>query len=214
MKKYIPVMINSPLFGDIPEQRLPGILQELGAVRREYGRGQYIFHAGDMTDQMGLVLSGGVQVIREDLWGNRDLMAKMGPGELFAEVYACLPGSKMGVSVVAHPGAEVLFLRAEQLLSSPEEQLKGRLTLILAEKNLRMSEKLTHVTQRSIRKKLLSYLSAQAQIQGSTDFKIPFSRQQLADYLAVDRSALSAVLCKMRDEGLLEFERRHFRLKF
>lgn len=214
MKNYIPVMLNSPLFRDIPEQQLPGILQKLGAGLRAYGKGQYIFHAGDATDQMGLLLSGGVQVIREDLWGNRDLMAKMGPGELFGEVYACLPGRKMGVSAIAHPGAEVLFFRAERLLSSGEEGLKGRLMLILAEKNLRMSEKLTHVTQRTIREKLLSYLSAQAQLQGSADFKIPFSRQQLADYLAVDRSALSAVLCKMRDEGLLEFDRGHFRLKF
>ena len=214
MEKYLPVIADSHLFRGIPKEQLVSLLQELGAAEREYGKNQYIFHAGEATQQMGLILSGGVQIIREDVWGNRDLMAQMGPGELFAEVYACLPGRKMGVSVIAAPAAQVLFLTAERILSSGAEPLKRRLTLILAEKNLRMSEKLTHVTQRSIRGKLLSYLSVQAQMQGGPDFTIPFDRQQLADYLAVDRSALSAVLCKMQDEGLLEFDRRHFRLKF
>lgn len=210
----MPAILNSPLFQEISEEQLPSLLQELGASKREYGKNQYIFHAGDETRQMGLLLSGGVQIIREDVWGNRDLLAKIGPGELFGEVYACLPGRKMGVSAIAAPGAIVLFVTVERIFSSGAEPLKRRLLLILAEKNLKMSEKLTHVTQRSIRAKLLSYLSAQAQFRGSTDFVIPFNRQQLADYLAVDRSALSAVLCSMRDEGLLEFDRRHFQLKF
>ena len=219
MWEYDPVTAACPLFRDVPEDQLPGLLRCLGAEYRDYGKNEFVFHAGEQTRRMGLLLSGGLHILREDVWGSRELVARVGPGELFAEVYACLPRRPLEVAVEAEGPSRVLFLEAGRVIEPCGARcpfhcgLTRRLLLILAEKNLMMSEKLAHTARRTTREKLLSYLSAQARRQGSPRFQIPFDRQQLADYLGVDRSAMSAVLCRMRDEGILEFHRNSFYLK-
>ena len=201
---------SSPLFRDIAPADLASLLACLDAREREYAKGAWLLRRGERTDRLGLVLSGTVHILREDFWGSRSIVGLAEPGEIFAESYA-LAGEPLEVSVLAASDARVLFLRVETALTGCG-QLTRNLTALLAEKNLTLTRKMRHMARRTTREKLLSYLSAQALRSGGPEFDIPMDRQQLADYLAVDRSAMSAALGKLRDEGVLEFRKNHFRL--
>lgn len=205
-----PCMTSSPLFRDITPADLASLLDCLDARERAYEKGAWLLRRGEWTDRLGLVLSGTVHILREDFWGSRSIVGLAGPGEIFAESYA-LAGEPLEVSVLAASDARVLFLRVETALTGCG-QLTRNLTALLAEKNLTLTRKMRHMARRTTREKLLSYLSAQALRSGGPEFDIPMDRQQLADYLAVDRSAMSAALGKLRDEGVLEFRKNHFRL--
>lgn len=205
-----PCMTSSPLFRDIAPADLASLLDCLDARERAYEKGAWLLRRGERTDRLGLVLSGTVHILREDFWGSRSIVGLAGPGEIFAESYA-LAGEPLEVSVLAASDARVLFLRVETALTGCG-QLTRNLTALLAEKNLTLTRKMRHMARRTTREKLLSYLSAQALRSGGPEFDIPMDRQQLADYLAVDRSAMSAALGKLRDEGVLEFRKNHFRL--
>ena len=205
-----PCMTSSPLFRDIAPADLASLLDCLDARERAYEKGAWLLRRGEWTDRLGLVLSGTVHILREDFWGSRSIVGLAGPGEIFAESYA-LAGEPLEVSVLAASDARVLLLRVETALTGCG-QLTRNLTALLAEKNLTLTRKMRHMARRTTREKLLSYLSAQALRSGGPEFDIPMDRQQLADYLAVDRSAMSAALGKLRDEGVLEFRKNHFRL--
>ena len=205
-----PCMTSSPLFRNISPADLASLLDCLDARERAYEKGAWLLRRGERTDRLGLVLSGTVHILREDFWGSRSIVGLAGPGEIFAESYA-LAGEPLEVSVLAASDARVLFLRVETALTGCG-QLTRNLTALLAEKNLTLTRKMRHMARRTTREKLLSYLSAQALRSGGAEFDIPMDRQQLADYLAVDRSAMSAALGKLRDEGVLEFRKNHFRL--
>ena len=205
-----PCMTSSPLFRDIAPADLASLLDCLDARERAYEKGAWLLRRGEWTDRLGLVLSGTVHILREDFWGSRSIVGLAGPGEIFAESYA-LAGEPLEVSVLAASDARVLFLRVETALTGCG-QLTRNLTALLAEKNLTLTRKMRHMARRTTREKLLSYLSAQALRSGGPEFDIPMDRQQLADYLAVDRSAMSAALGKLRDEGVLEFRKNHCRL--
>ena len=170
-------------------------------------------------DSIGIVLSGSVLIIQEDIWGNWNILSKAGPGQTFAAVYACAPGSRLNVSVIAETPVTVMFLNVKRILNvcpsacSHHSRVIRNLLSELAEKNLRFNEKLTHMGQRTTRAKIMSYLSAEAQRLGKYEFDIPFSRQQLADYLGVERSGLSLELGKMKKDGLLDYHKNHFVLR-
>lgn len=189
-------------------------------VRPEtFQKDEYILLAGDRVEAFGLVITGKVLIIQEDFWGNRNILAAVGAGHCFAETFACSPGAVLNVSVMAQTNVQVLFLNVKRILTtcpstcSHHSRMIRNLLSELAEKNLRLNEKITHLGQRSRRAKILSYLSAEAQRHGSAEFDIAFSRQQLADYLSVDRSGLSLELSRMQEEGLLEYRKNHFVLK-
>ena len=219
MINYLSAAAKSPLFKGIGEEDLASLLSCLAARERRWQKGEFVLRAGDEVDSLGLVLDGRCHIVREDFWGNRNIVAEVGPGEIFAESYACAAGARLTVSVLAVERSSILFLDAGRLLAACPSacpfhtKLLGSLVSVLAGKNIYMNEKLDHTAQRSTRRKLLSYLSAASRKCGSASFEIPFDRQELADYLAVDRSAMSAELGRMRDEGLLEFERNRFVLK-
>ena len=174
---------------------------------------------GDRVSELGLVLSGSVLIENDDLWGNRSILDRIGPGQIFAETYACVPGEKLLVTVTAAEKTEVLFLNVGKILRvctnacSFHARLIRNLLTLSARKNLNLSRRIFHTSAKSIRGRLLSYLSWQAVKQGSREFDIPFNRQQLADYLGVDRSAMSAELGKMKREGLIQVDRSHFRME-
>ena len=161
-------------------------------------------HTGDTAEAIGFVLSGNVLTVQEDIWGNRHILSNAGPGQTFAAAFACAPGAVLNVRRI---------LSVCTSACSHHSRIIRNLLGELAGKNLMLGEKVSHMGQRTTRAKIMSYLSAQAQKSGAYEFDIPFSRQQLADYLAVERSGLSVELCKMRDEGLLEFHKSHFVLK-
>ena len=196
-----------PLFRGIAAGELPALLDRSSAREVRFAKGELLLHRGETPRSLGLVLEGGVHIIREDFWGNRSIVGLAGPGEIFAESYA-LAGKPLAVSDLAAADGRALFLDAGHL----SQRLSANLLALLAEKNLMLTEKMRHMARRTTREKLLSYLSAQALRAGTAEFDIPLDRQQLADFLAVDRSAMSAALGKLRDEGVLEFRKNHFRL--
>ena len=210
-------MKNSPLFYGISQEELPGLLSSLDARTRVFKKGELLLHRGERTEYLGLLQSGTVHIIREDFWGNRSIVGLAGPGDTFAESYA-LSREPMEVSVLANSDGEALMLSAERVVSGCQQvcsfhsQLSRNLLSMLAAKNLNLTAKMRHMARKTTREKLMSYLSAQALRAGSSEFDIPLDRQQLADYLAVERSAMSATLSKLRDEGALEFHKNHFRL--
>lgn len=207
----ISALTGVPLFRGLNELELKSALDELGATTRRFAAGSVLLSVGERPKWLGILLSGRAEIGQEDFWGNRNLMAVLEPGELFAESFACA-GIPAGVSVTAREECEVLILNVSRLLSSGQRAIIANLVAALAGKNLRFHAKLTHMGQRTTREKLRSYLSAEARRQGSAEFDIPFDRQELADYLAVERSALSAELGRMRREGVLETRRSHFHL--
>ena len=194
------------------------ILHCVSAAKITRPRGSYIFRAGDSTEVMGLMLSGSTLVIQEDLWGHRNILSKCNTGDFFGEPYAATPGAILNISVVAEEDCEILLLNVKRLLTAcptacdHHQKLIRNLVSVLANKILLFNDKITHVSKRTTREKLLSYLSAESIRQSSLSFDIPFDRQQLADFLCVERAAMSAELSKLQKEGLLVTKRNHFQL--
>ena len=213
------ILENSRLFAGIRVDEIQPMLSCLQAVERKYPRGAYIFHTGEEVRALALLVRGTAHIQKEDFWGNRSLLASLGAGDIFAEAYA-MPGSgAMRSDVVAVESCTVLLMDVERVLSrctnscAFHARLTENLFALLAEKNRILARKVDYLAQRTTRQRLLVYLSEQAQRAGSAEFTIPFNRQQLADFLSVERSAMSAELSRMQAEGLLETERSHFRLK-
>ena len=216
MKKRT-ILMESALFRGIAEADLQGLLSCLEAAERVFRKGETVFHRGDRTERVGLLLSGIVHIVREDFWGNRSIVGIAGTGDIFAESYA-LTGEVMDVTVLASSDCEILFFSGTRAVSGCaqvcrfHERLSRNLLGLLAKKNLLLTEKMRHMARKTTREKLLSYLSAQALRAGSSEFDIPLDRQQLADFLGVERSAMSATLGRLRDEGVLEVRKNHFHL--
>lgn len=218
MKDFLSLLRRTALFNGIDETEIESMLGCLGAIAEDFGKGEYLLRVGDSPESLGLLLSGSVLVIQEDYWGNRNIRARIMPGQVFAEAFACVPGAVTDVSVVTDEPSRVLWLNVGRVLHtcptacSHHSRMIRNLLSDLAANNLRTNEKLTHISRRSTREKLLSYLSAEAQRQGKSEFSVPFNRQQLADYLSVERSAMSAELSKMQKEGLVLVNKNVFSL--
>ncbi|HIY53229.1 MAG TPA: Crp/Fnr family transcriptional regulator [Candidatus Agathobaculum merdavium] len=204
-----------PLFDGITPAQSAAMLGCLGAAQRTFDKHARLLSAGDTTAALGLILSGSALIQSDDLWGNTTVLDRVRPGQIFAETYACT-GEPLLVDVVAAEPCTVLFIDVGRVLHvcsntcAHHERLIRNLLTLSAQKNLGLSRKIFHTSSKSIRGRLLSYLSYQARRCGSRTFTIPFDRQQLADYLNVDRSALSNELGKMQKEGLLQTQRSRF----
>lgn len=208
-------LLQTPLFSSTGPETLEALLASTQAAERHYPKGAVILQAGEHTNRLYLVLSGGVTVENHDAWGSRSILGHVAPGEVFAETYACLPGQPMMVSAVAARETRLLSLKISALLEGHapgNAVILNNLLRITAEKNLALSRRIFYTSSKTIRGRLLSYLSDQAMLQGGLTFSIPFDRQQLADYLGVDRSALSNELSKLRREGLLTARKNCFTL--
>ena len=212
MKKEIPF-----LFRDLEEEEFHQLKECVPIRCCSYEKGEQIFHAGDRTREMGVVMKGIVHIENVDLWGNKSILSEAAEGEIFAESYA-LCREPMMVDVVAAEQSEIEFWDLKPLFEKENAEkswhIKWTSSLLkaAAQKNLTLSNRIFCTTAKTIRSRLLTYLSAMSVKSGSTVFQIPFNRQQMADYLNVDRSALSKELGKMRKDGLLEFRKNKFRL--
>ena len=210
---------KTELFRGTTPEEIKEMLFCLNAQTKHYSKGEYICRAGDYIRTMGMVLSGSVNIEHDDVWGNKSILDNISIGQVFAETYSCLPNEQLMVHVVAAEQTEALFLDMERLLKtchslcSFHSRLIRNLLAVTARKNIILTRKIFQTTPKSIRGKLLSYFSFQAMAQGKYQFEIPFNRQQLADYLGVDRSALSNELSKMKQEGLLSYEKNNFSLR-
>jgi CRP-like cAMP-binding protein len=218
MKKYLEILRRCPLFYGIDDDNLIKMLTCLGARITEFDKKYTIFAEGSPAKHIGIVLSGKAQIVQVDFYGNRSIVSDVKPTELFAEAFACAECTSLPISVVASEPCEIMLIECSHILHTCQNNCGFHQALIfnlmkdLATKNLRFHERIEITSKRSTREKLLSYLSEEAKRQNSSTFTIPFNRQQLADFLSVDRSAMSNELGKMRDEGLLQFERNRFEL--
>lgn len=211
-------LCTTPLFKGIQKSEIEKILPCLLAKNKNYKKGDYIYQIGDQIHLIGVLISGKISIENDDLWGNKTILNMITPGNVFAETYACIPGEPLMVNVVAIEDSEVLYLDTTHLLStcskscSFHNKIIRNLLTISSQKNLNLSRRSFHTASKTIRARLLSYLSYEATRQGSYDFSIPFNRQQLADYLNLDRSALSNELSKMARDGILTTNQNHFSL--
>ena len=219
MKKHIKILEDCPLFRDMTREEISRIIDDFGAGKIRAERNQVIFYEGEPAEYMGLVLSGGVRIIREDYYGNRSIVAEVEPGELFAETVAAAGTEKMPVSAAASCDSEILLLDCRRLLScsgkdtgSLQGRLVSNLLRVVAAKNIILNRKIEIISCRTTREKLMTYLLAEAKRRNCSEFEIPYDRQELADFLGVDRSAMSAEIARMRRDGLIESKKSRFRL--
>lgn len=201
-----------PVFQNFSPEEISEVLHSQRTRTREYPKNSLIFHAGDCIHEMGILLSGSVIIESIDFLGNKSILGKFGKGQVFAETYALCQEPLM-VDVLAGENCKILFLD----LSGPQKthslwegRLKQNLLLLFARKNLALSSRIFCTAPKTIRERLLIYLSEYAGKCGTNEFDLPFNREQLAGYLNVDRSALSKELGKMQKEGILSFRKTHF----
>ena len=219
MDKYMEILKRSQLFSGLDEKEILSILKCLFAHEVSYDKDEFVMRYGDSVSSIGLVLSGCVHVVKEDYWGKRNIIAEVTASQMFAESYACAFSKLLEVSITAAVPSRILFLDTKKILTSCASSCAFHTKIIrnllssVAAKNLQLNEKLTHITQRNTREKLLSYLHTKWAQCGKSEFEIPFNREQLASYLSVDRSAMSNELSKMRDEGLIKFHKNHFEMQ-
>ena len=218
MEEFLPVLGRSTLFEGISGQDLPGLLACLGAAAVKVCKNSSVFSEGDPARYVGIVLDGSVQIVQDDYYGNRTILGRAEAGELFGESFACAGISALPVSVIATEDSTVLRIDCCRITRSCSNacEFHNRLILnllqVMAAKNLTFHKKLEITAKRTTREKLMAYLLWQAKVQGTDSFTIPFDRQGLADYLGVERSAMSAELSKLRKDGIIDFDRSRFTL--
>ena len=218
MKKYIPILKRTRLFSGVSEEGIAAMLSCLDSKLREYKKGEYVFRQGEHLNHITVLVDGDLHIQRDDYWGNRSIIHRIAIGEMFGEAYITPESGALLNDVVATQDSAVIFFDAKRIITVCSSACRfhsmvvQNLFFAISDKNRKLVQKLGHVSKRSTREKLISYLSEEAKSQNSASFIIPFNRQQLADFLSVDRSAMSNELCKMRDEGLLAFNKSAFKL--
>lgn len=218
MKKVDPILSRCPLFEGLDMTELDAILACLGARTVEVSKGQAVFREGDPATDVGIVLEGSLQLIREDYYGNRSIVAHIPPAAVFGETYACAQAATMPVSAVALEDSRCMLIDCRRITVSCtsacafHSRVILNLLRLMAEKNLVYDQKIAVTSQRTTREKLMTYLLQEAKLRGSSTFTIPYNRQGLADYLEVDRSGLSVEIGKLRREGKLLCDKNNFTL--
>lgn len=216
MEKYLKILQRCPLFAQIEDKDLITMLGCLGARVASFDKKRTIFAEGNPAKYIGIMLSGSAQIVRIDYYGNRSILSGVGPSDVFAEAFACAGLPALPVTVIANEPCEVMLIDSSHIMHTCanhcgfHQQLIFNLMQDLASKIIVFQQKAEITSRRSTREKLLSYLALQAKKANSDSFDIPFDRQELADYLEVDRSGLSAEISKLRRDGVIENHRKHF----
>lgn len=218
MKEYISVLKRTQLFSGVGEDEAASMLACLGARKASYKKGEYVLREGEHLKDIVVLVEGVLHIQKDDYWGNRSILGQIDVGETFGEAYVAPQSCGILNDVVAMEDSTVMFFDVARIITTCSNACRFHALVVqnmffaISEKNRRLVQKLGHMSKRTTREKLISYLSEEAKKQNSDTFTIPFNRQQLADFLSVDRSAMSNELCKMRAEGLLEFDRSCFKL--
>ena len=218
MKKYVSILKTSKLFVGLENEEIIAMLACLGAKIRTYKKGEYVLRQGEYLSNVFILVEGSLLIQNDDYWGNRSILRQISPGEMFGESYIAPESDALLNDVAAITDSTVIFFDLKKIIGTCSSacpfhtKAVQNLFFAISEKNRKLVQKMGHISKRSTREKLLSFLSDEAKKRNSSDFTIPFNRQQLADFLSVDRSAMSKELCKLRDEGLLEFDKNSFRL--
>ena len=210
--------VNSPLFCGIKSEDLNPMLSCIGYHISTFRKGDIVAFEEENIKHIGIIMSGAVDMVKEDLWGNKTMLLRMRKDELFGETFACGEDNLSVVTFVVSEAAKILFMPFDRVMHSCtiacqfHHRLIENMVHIIANKNRDLMRKVEVVSKRTIREKLLAYLSIQAQVQESRYFEIPLGRVELAEYLCVDRSALTRELVKMKDDGLIDYDRNCFRI--
>ena len=218
MKKYIPTLKRTKLFAGVADEEICAMLSCLDARLHTYKKGEYVLRQGEHLNCITVLVNGELHIQRDDYWGNRAIVNRIAVGEMFGEAYIAPESGALLNDVVAVEDSAVIFFNVRRIITVCSSACRfhsmvvQNLFFAISEKNRTLVQKLGHISKRTTREKLISYLSEEAKRHNSASFTIPFNRQQLADFLSVDRSAMSNELCKMRDEGMLEFEKNQFKL--
>lgn len=216
MKKYFEILRRCALFNDIEDKDLNPILGCIGATVRTYGKAETIISEGEPAKMIGIVLSGTVQMIRIDFYGNKSIVATINPAQLFGETFACAEALETPVDIIATETTEVMLIDIKRIIKSCNHACAFHSRMIfnllkaVADKNLVFNQKIEIISKRTTREKLMTYLLLQAKSTGNNRFTIPYDRQGLADYLEVERSGLSAEIGKLKKEKILDCHRSQF----
>ena len=216
MKKHLEILKKCPLFAKIQDEDLVRMLNCLGGRVMSFDKKYTVFAEGARAKYIGILLSGSLQIIQVDYYGNRNILSVIKEGEVFAEAFACAETESLPVTVIADEPSEVMLIDSSHILHTCSnncgfhQQLIYNLMKDLAAKTIMFHQRIEITSKRTTREKLLSYLNTQSKRAGGEEFDIPFDRQELADYLEVDRSGLSAEISKLRREGIIECRKNHF----
>lgn len=216
MKKYLEILKKCPLFYQIEDESLIKMLSCLGAKVESFDKKYTIFAEGTAAKYIGIVLSGSAQIIQIDYYGNRNILSEISPSEIFAEAFACAEVRSLPVTVIANDPCEVMLIDCSHILHTCSnncgfhQQLIFNLMKDLASKTIMFHQRIEITSKRTTREKLLTYLNLQAKKANSNSFDIPFDRQELADFLEVERSGLSAEISKLRKERIIDSDKNHF----
>ena len=216
MEDCLPELEQIPLFENIGPGELPRMLRCLGTVKKRFRRAEFISLEGDRPGQAGVLLRGAVRMIQEDARGNQVLLDSVGEGDLFGESFICAEERGSSVSFQAASDCTVLFLPLCRVLRTCSascefhHRLIENLAKIMARKNRLLLERLEILSRRTIRERLLTWFAQQARESGNGRFTCPMGRLEMAEYLCVDRSALTRELARMKREGLVDFSRNTY----
>lgn len=215
--KYLEAFHSCSLFAGLTRDEIVELLDELVAQEVTYRKHEFVLHLADCPRYVGVLIEGKADITQEDFWGNRNLIAQLHPGQIFAESFA-FTNSETTVAVQAQQDSTVVWLDPRRIFQSDSSTDTYRIKIaenligLFARKNRYLNQKLRHISQRTTKEKLLSYLSSVARANSSDTFTIPFDRQQLADYLSVERSAMCSELSKLQKQGYLTYHRSTFTL--
>ncbi len=218
MNQYIPILQETQLFEGCGKENIEAMLGCLQARLRTYKKGSFVLRQGERLDKIMVLAEGKLHIQRDDHWGNRSIINIITPAEMFGEAFAAPDSGALLNDVLAVEDSVVFLFDLNRIITVCSSACRfhsmvvQNLFFAISEKNRKLVQKLGYMSERTTRGKLIAYLSDEAKRQNSSAFSIPFNRQQLADYLSVDRSAMSSELCRMRDEGLLRFDRNRFEL--
>lgn len=218
MTEYIDELISAPLFTGIKKADMKAMLGCLGSFEKSYHKGEYIFLEQDSVKCVGIMLSGTVDIIKEDIWGNKTIMLRIKEKQLFGETFACSDDPLASVTYCAASDCKILFLQFERIINSCtrscvfHHRMIENMVKLIADKNKELLEKIGIVSKKNLREKIMGYLSQQAQNHGSNRFEIPLGRVELAEYLCADRSALTRELSNMKSDGIIDYHKNFFEI--
>ena len=216
MKNYIPILKKTVLFSGVKESEIESMLSCLQAKKYHFKKGEFVLSQGQRLDNILILLDGKLYIQQDDYWGNRSILNVVNTGEMFGESYAAPESGFVMNDVMAVEDSDVIFFDVKKILTVCSSACRFHTAVVenhvyaISERNRSLVQKLGYMSKRTTREKLIAYLSDEAKRQSSNRFSVPFNRQQMADFLSVDRSAMSNELSKMKNEGLIDFQKNHF----